>query len=302
VVNGVVLRAAPNTASAKRGSLLPGQHLPLIASVPKWYETQISGQGAYANKRWVDVGACDQAPAPPAVGAGGPSFTIDVFDVGTGLSVLTRGPDFSLLYDAGSNDDFSTGANNRAIAYLKVVAPDVSSLDHVVLSHPHRDHVAQLADVIEQYDVSDVWASGSRGNLIRDYLAFLQAIINKPSVRYHTVSRGNDPETFVLGSRNCTSFQPRSLIIQHAGRIESASMALGASAKMEFLYADSTSYTESQDPNRNTLVLRLTLGPHCVLFMGDPPRGHTLRLQSLPRRARWNGSCFNVARRIRRSM
>jgi competence protein ComEC len=199
VVNGVVLRAGPTTSSAKRGSLLPGQRLPLVASVPNWYETRIGGQTAYANKRWVVAGACEETPQPPSPpAAAGASLTIDVFDVGTGLSVLARGPDFSLLYDAGSNDDFATGPDNRTIAYLKVVAPGLASLDHVVLSHPHKDHVELLPDVIAQFTVGDVWDSGSRGNLTCGYLAFLQAIIAKPSIRYHTVSLGSGAETFSL--------------------------------------------------------------------------------------------------------
>ncbi|HEY4214042.1 MAG TPA: MBL fold metallo-hydrolase [Steroidobacteraceae bacterium] len=272
VVNGVVLRAAPTTSSAKRGSLLPGQRLPLVASVPNWYETRVGSQTAYANKRWVVAAACDESLQPPAAAAGA-SLTIDVFDVGTGLSVLARGADFSLLYDAGSNDDFATGANNRTIAYLKHVAPELTKLDHVVLSHPHRDHVALLPDVIDQYPVGDVWDSGSRGNLICDYLAFLHAILAKPSIRYHTATRGSGAESIALGTGDCPSSQPRSLTIQHAARIDSTPLALGTSATMEFLYADGTSYTEAQDPNRNSLVLRITLGTRRVLFMGDAPGG-----------------------------
>jgi hypothetical protein len=40
---------------------------------------------------------------------------------------------------------------------------------------------------------------------------------------------------------------------------------------MQFLYADGTSYTD--DPNRNSLVVRFTLGSHHALFMGDAPGG-----------------------------
>lgn len=81
-----------------------------MASVPNWFETRtLDGQPAFASKRWVIAEDCPQAPQPlvAPLAAAGPTFTIDVFDVGTGLSVLTRGPDFSLLYDAGSNDDLA---------------------------------------------------------------------------------------------------------------------------------------------------------------------------------------------------
>jgi len=67
-----------------------------------------------------------------------------VIDVGTGLSVFVRGPDFALLYDAGSNDDIALGNSNRTMAYLNTLQPPIQKIDYVILSHPHRDHVALL--------------------------------------------------------------------------------------------------------------------------------------------------------------
>lgn len=275
VVSGVTLRTAPTTDSAPRGKLLPGNSLILVASVPYWYETRTpGGEPAFASKRWVVAGDCAQGPAPPvAPASSGPTFTIDVFDVGTGLSVLARGPDFSLLYDAGSNDDFATGLNNRAVAYLNVTTPALSSLDHVVLSHPHRDHVELLPDVIDKFTVGQVWDSGSRGNLTCGYWAFLQALALRPTIRYHTASRGPGTETVSLTAGDCPSAPTRSISLQHAERIETTALPLGAEASMEFLYADGTSYPPAQDPNRNSLVLRLNLGARRVLFMGDAPGG-----------------------------
>ncbi|MGH9256676.1 MAG: hypothetical protein ACRD3C_19120 [Vicinamibacterales bacterium] len=43
---------------------------------------------------------------------------MDVVDVGTGLGILVRGPDFTLVYDGGSNDDLARGPSNRMLAYL----------------------------------------------------------------------------------------------------------------------------------------------------------------------------------------
>ena len=82
-------------------------------------------------------------------------------DVGTGLAVLVRGPDFTLVYDGGSNDDLARGAENRFGAYLNAVAPTVTTIDLMVLSHPHRDHVELLPDLFATYTVRDVWDSGA---------------------------------------------------------------------------------------------------------------------------------------------
>ncbi len=63
---------------------------------------------------------------------------MDVVDVGTGLGILVRGPDFTLVYDGGSNDDLAQGPANRMLAYIKAVAPDLKTIYHMILSHPHQ--------------------------------------------------------------------------------------------------------------------------------------------------------------------
>jgi competence protein ComEC len=284
VVNAVVLRAEPTTNSAKRGRMLPGEGLPLVSIVPRWYGIRnTDGTIAFASKRWVEIADCDNAPTiSPNPDDGGASFTIDVLDVGTGLSVLARGPDFALLYDAGSNDDFGVGQNNRTLAYLRLIAPGLTTLNHVVLSHPHKDHVELLPDVIRQFTVDNIWDSGSRGNLTCGYWSLLQEIVAKPSIRYHTVLNDVGTEAVALGAADCTSATVRTISLQHAGRIDSAPLPLGTGASMEFLYADGTSYKPSQNPNRNSLVVRLNLGSRRVLFMGDAPGGERKSPTELP--------------------
>jgi hypothetical protein len=65
-------------------------------------------------------------------------FVVHVVDVGTGLGVFVEGEDFSLVYDAGSNDDLATGPKNRFTSYLRAVKPGLKSIGHVVLSQPMR--------------------------------------------------------------------------------------------------------------------------------------------------------------------
>jgi len=103
------------------------------------------------------------------------TFRVHVIVVGTGLSVFVRGHDFALLYDAGSNDDLARGAGNRVVAYLRAAEPDLKTIDHVILSHPHRDHVELLADVIAMYEIRNVWDSGVV-NPVCGYRRFLDAV------------------------------------------------------------------------------------------------------------------------------
>ena len=62
------------------------------------------------------------ARAAPAAG----TFVVHAIDVGTGLAIFVEGHDFTLLYDAGSNDDTARGADNRVVAYIRAVRPDVT--------------------------------------------------------------------------------------------------------------------------------------------------------------------------------
>ncbi len=66
-----------------------------------------------------------------------------------------------MLYDGGSNDDLARGSNNRLLAFLSAAYPTLTRLNHVILSHPHRDHVELLPDVMSALDVGDV-ESGAR--------------------------------------------------------------------------------------------------------------------------------------------
>jgi hypothetical protein len=83
--------------------------------------------------RFYPVGGEGRYPLPATPNAS-PTFTIDVVDVGTGLAVLVRSSDFSLVYDAGSNDDIAP-RTNRMLAYINDVAPAFTTLDYVILSH-----------------------------------------------------------------------------------------------------------------------------------------------------------------------
>src|SRR5262249_14495174 len=142
VTTRVIVHQTPSGQSDRVGNLTPGQQAELIGSVPNWYEVRLAnGLTGFVPKRWTRVIATVPAPPPPPPPAlAPPTFFIDVVDVGTGLGVLVRGPDFTLVYDAGSNDDMGLGSNNRLLAYLKLVVPDLTTIDHLILSHPHTDH------------------------------------------------------------------------------------------------------------------------------------------------------------------
>lgn len=267
VREGISLRAGPSSHSAYLGQLQVGERLAYRSTVPYWYEVRLpNGQPAFVSKAWSTL-IPEQAP-PPAAGP----FTLDAIDVGTGLALLVQGPDFALLYDGGSNDDLARGDNNRLLAFLRAAYPNLTRLDHVILSHPHRDHVELLPDVLAAYAIGDVWDAGAI-NDICGYRAFINTVLTR-NLSYHSARFNLGPHTlhFPKDSGSCygQARTVRDITLRHGHDIDEQPIDLGANAQMRFLHASAHPYP---DVNRNSLVVRLDLGPHRVLLMGDAEAG-----------------------------
>jgi len=268
VTNSVVVRLSASSTSARVGTLQPGEHAELMGSVPNWHHVKLAGGTlGFVSKRWTRVVA-SSAPAPVA---GQTNYTIDVVDVGTGLAVLVRGPDFTLVYDGGSNDDLGRGSDNRFLAYIRSVAPTLATIDQLVLSHPHRDHVELLPDLFAAYQVRQVWDSG-RINDICGYRAFITAVHDEAGVQYHNALQGSGTQTFAFKATTCygTALPARSVQLPLSSRIDNLPVTLGQNATMTILHADGADYPS---PNQNSLVVRLDLGNTRILLMGDAEAG-----------------------------
>ncbi|OJY95515.1 MAG: hypothetical protein BGP25_06400 [Lysobacterales bacterium 63-13] len=298
VTSSVSIRESPSTHSALVGRLTPGQQVPLAGEVPYWYLVELAGGNiGHVSKRWTDTLDC--ATSAPVVTSSGASFELDAIDVGTGLSVFVRGPDFTLLYDAGSNDDLAKGVKNRVTEYLATVFPDVHKVDHLVLSHPHRDHVELLADIVRNYHPSDVWDSGAY-NDICGYRDFLRAVAEAPQIEFHNANMTTGNETVFLASKTCYgNVEPTSQIVLHHGpRIDTSPIALGGSAKMQFLHIDGAQHSNTND---NSLVLRLELGSHAVMLMGDAEAGGRASPSSTPRPTSVEGKLLECCKELMRA-
>ena len=82
------------------------------------------------------------------------ALTAHFIDVGQGDATLFRFDDGrSMLVDVGP-----TEAGKRLVGYLRSVG--VVSLDIVVLTHPHEDHIGGFNELIRAFRVGRVWDSG----------------------------------------------------------------------------------------------------------------------------------------------
>jgi competence protein ComEC len=204
----------------------------------------------------------------PAAG----TYLVHVIDVGTGLSVFVEGADFTLLFDAGSNDDIARGKSNRVVAYLHHVRPDLQRIDHVILSHPHKDHSELMPDVLTRFAVGDVWDSGAL-NPICSYRLLLKEAATTHGVVYHDSLGGSGSHTAAFATKTCygKSLAAETLHIPRGTRITPhLTVPLGVGASMTFLHADGS---VTADFNDASVVVRLTLGGRHVLLPGDAQGG-----------------------------
>lgn len=211
--------------------------------------------------------AAPAVAAPPAAG----TFVIHSIDVGTGLAVFVEGADFALLYDAGSNDDAARGDSNRVLAYLRSVRPDLTRIDHLILSHPHKDHSELMPDVLTAYEVRHVWDSGSV-NPICSYRALLENTAAEPGAEYHHATGRLGPHSVTFAAKKCYGRQlpAATVTIPRSTQITPAPVPLGAGASMTVLHADGTL---EDDFNHASVVVRLDLGTRRVLLPGDAEAG-----------------------------
>lgn len=260
VVSGVVVRAAPSTGSARIGLLRPGEEAELVGEVPGWYQVRLQdGRIGYVSRSWTIV-----------IRDAGAGYVMHAIDVGTGLAIFVEGRDFTLLYDAGSNDDTARDEGTRVLAYLKAVRPDLRAIDHLILSHPHKDHVELMADIIEAYEVRNFWDSG-RLHPICGYRAVIEAAAVETGLVYDDAPGAPEGERrFPAATCYGRRLNPVIVRLPARERIGPAVVPLGGGASMTFLHADGSHHSS---PNENSLVVRLDLGGARVLLMGDAEAG-----------------------------
>lgn len=274
VRRAVIIRAEPDTGSAALGRLVPGQRLVLEEELPGWYRVRLPGGGSgFVSKAWTVLS--DDGGEPLVATA--EEARVHVIDVGTGLAVFIEGPGFTMLYDAGSQDDLAMGGSNRVVAYIRAARPGLTTIDHLVLSHPHKDHLELMPDVFSAFTVRNVWDSGAVNRTV-GYCKFLKAVAAEAGVLYHdaVASGGTREVTFTNGGCNGTVRIPRS------GMMTDAPVPLGSGSSMWLLWRDPSSHS---DPNENTVVVRVDTAGRRVLLAGDAEGGERQPPAAAPSRS-----------------
>jgi competence protein ComEC len=261
VKRNVLVRMDPTTDSAIVGRLAPGGEAELIGELSGWYQVRLAdGRTGYVSKSWTIIVDEDGEPL-----VAGTSLKVHVIDVGTGLATFVEGKDFALIYDAGTQDDLAMGQSNRVIAYIKAVRPDLAKIDHLILSHPHKDHLQLLPDVFDSYAVSHVWDSGAVNKTL-GYCRFLAKVAAEPGVKYHNAIASGGVHEVRFSNAKCGPL----IQVPRAEQMSAAPVRLGEGVSMSILYRDASKH---HDPNENTVVVRLDAAGRRILMAGDAEAG-----------------------------
>lgn len=272
VVRNVVVRSGPGTDYGAIDRLSPGEVVQYLGEQPGWYNIALpDGRIGFVSKAWTILTGQEEGLLPVDAGA----WSVHVIDIGTGLAVFVEGPDFTLLYDGGSQDDLAMGLNNRILAYIDAVRPGLETLDHIVLSHPHKDHLELLPDVFDRFAVRHVWESG-RVNRTVGYCRFLRKVAAEPGVTYHDAIASGATRTVRFTANSCNG----DVVLATGPMMTAAPVALGHGARMTMLYRDAYGH---HDPNGNSVVVLLELGGRRVLLTGDAEGGDRESPSSPPR-------------------
>ncbi|MDI6789671.1 MAG: DNA internalization-related competence protein ComEC/Rec2 [Thermodesulfobacteriota bacterium] len=161
-------------------------------------------------------------------------------DVGQGNAALVQFPGGkNMIIDGGGTLSGQFDIGERVIApFLR--AKRVQTIDYMVLTHPHPDHIGGLIFLLDNFKVKEVWTNGDRVET-EAFARWQQAVSHK----------GIPHREFNAGSR--CAFNINGVMVDVYG----PSGAMAATAAQDALL------------NRRSLVLRISYGRRHLLFPGD---------------------------------
>lgn len=106
--------------------------------------------------------------------------------------------EYTILFDAGNWN------RSDVLQYLK--SQQIEEIDILIGSHPHADHIGQFDEIINHFNVGEVWLSGET-TTSQTFLSTLEAI-EANEVDYHEPRAG---EVFDVGPLEITIINPEHL-------------------------------------------------------------------------------------------
>jgi beta-lactamase superfamily II metal-dependent hydrolase len=158
VTNFVHIRNAPD-GSGEKGRLRPGESLPLVADVPRWYEVRLAdGSTGFVSKAWTTIVRGLAARQED-------DLRIHFLNIGTGTCTVIQcpGPNAPpMIVDCGSTgagaDDLSAVETK---SYIDAILSQHSERPNAVLSHADLDHYSNIPSVLGSVTAQHIWMGGA---------------------------------------------------------------------------------------------------------------------------------------------
>lgn len=254
----LVVRAAPSTDSTRIDCLVPGTAVTGIDAVPFWRRIRlVDGREGWSAKKFLEPAAPVTEELAPTDPDGFPPdawLEVHIVDVGQGDGIWIRTFDDgvagngvfegrNIVIDGGP--DASPGEGSMR-DYLETRGHHGSTIDALVVSHPHDDHYPGALRIVRHFDVASYYDPGfPKGGV--EYPRFLSEV-------------------------KAEKVEGRPIDL-HIGRSNFGVPAWGKEVKVEFFYAwpganDGLGSGNTVE-NNASIVLKLTYGRHSFLFMGD---------------------------------
>ena len=152
---------------------------------------------------------------------------IHYIDVGQGDSILIQVNNKNLLIDAGPKSD-----KKKLFNYLSSL--NLNKLDYVIATHPHEDHIGNMSDVIDDYNVLAFYAPKVQSTT-KTFEKMIDSLKSK-NLKINVIKKGTD------------------------------SINLGDNTKVTVFSPTKDSY---EDLNNYSPVIKIEYGKTSFLFTGD---------------------------------
>ena len=151
-------------------------------------------------------------------------LTIHYIDVGQADSILIINKEYSMLIDAGNNED-----GPLLVDYLK--EQNITKIDYVVGTHPHEDHIGGLDDIIDNFNIQEVYLPE-----VMTTTKTFEDVLDSIETKELEITIPTIGDKFTLGEMN-----------------------------FEVIYTG----TNEKDLNSSSIILKMTFGNYSYLFTGD---------------------------------
>ncbi|MDL2224852.1 MBL fold metallo-hydrolase [Eubacteriales bacterium OttesenSCG-928-M02] len=127
-------------------------------------------------------------------------LTLTVVDVAHGDFLLVQGDGKTMVVDTGEE-------TARKKVRQTLDSRGITTIDVLLLTHPHTDHIGNAAYILKNYDVKEVYLTG-KAHTTKTYRDLLDALEEKPHIPVREAKPG---VSFSFAGANCTFFGPLSL-------------------------------------------------------------------------------------------